>query len=153
MIFIAVACAANIALDYIFIGAMGLGPAGAGGSGTTLSQAISVVFSLVVILRRKSGISLERRDLHPQRDTMWQLLRIGIPVAAQDGLIQIAFIVITVIANRRGLDAAAAVGIVEKIISFVFLVPSSMLSTVSRSARRTSARGSRRAPSRRCATR
>ena len=130
MIFIAVACAANIALDFIFIGAMGLGPAGAA-LGTTLSQAISVVFSLVVILRRKSGISLERRDLHPQRDTMGQLLRIGIPVAAQDGLIQIAFIVITVIANRRGLDAAAAVGIVEKIISFVFLVPSSMLSTVS----------------------
>ena len=130
MIFIAVACAANIALDYIFIGAMGLGPAGAA-LGTTLSQAISVVFSLTVILRRKSGISLERRDLHPQRDTMGQLLRIGVPVAAQDGLIQIAFIVITVIANRRGLDAAAAVGIVEKIISFVFLVPSSMLSTVS----------------------
>ena len=130
MIFIAVACAANIALDYIFIGAMGLGPAGAA-LGTTLSQAISVVFSLTVILRRKSGISFERRDLHPQRDTMGQLLRIGIPVAAQDGLIQIAFIVITVIANRRGLDAAAAVGIVEKIISFVFLVPSSMLSTVS----------------------
>ena len=109
---------------------MGLGPAGAA-LGTTLSQAISVVFSLVVILRRKSGISLERRDLHPQRDTMGRLLRIGVPVAAQDGLIQIAFIVITVIANRRGLDAAAAVGIVEKIISFVFLVPSSMLSTVS----------------------
>ena len=130
MIFIAVACAANIALDYIFIGAMGLGPAGAA-LGTTLSQAISVVFSLVVILRRKSGISLERRDLHPQRDTMGRLLRIGVPVAVQDGLIQIAFIVITVIANRRGLDAAAAVGIVEKIISFVFLVPSSMLSTVS----------------------
>ena len=130
MIFIAVACAANIALDYIFIGAMGLGPAGAA-LGTTLSQAISVVFALVVILRRKSGISLERRDLHPQRDTMGRLLRIGVPVAAQDGLIQIAFIVITVIANRRGLDAAAAVGIVEKIISFVFLVPSSMLSTVS----------------------
>ena len=130
MIFIAVACAANIALDNIFIGAMGLGPAGAA-LGTTLSQAISVVFSLVVILRRKSGISLERRDLHPQRDTMGRLLRIGVPVAAQDGLIQIAFIVITVIANRRGLDAAAAVGIVEKIISFVFLVPSSMLSTVS----------------------
>ncbi len=130
MIFIAVACAANIALDYIFIGIMGLGPAGAA-LGTTLSQAISVVFSLTVILRKKSGISLERRDLHPQRDTMGRLLRIGVPVAAQDGLIQIAFIAITVIANRRGLDAAAAVGIVEKIISFVFLVPSSMLSTVS----------------------
>ena len=130
MIFIAVACAANIALDYLFIGGMGLGPAGAA-LGTTLAQAISVVFALAVILRKKIGISLEKSDLRPRSDTMGQLLRIGIPVAAQDGLIQIAFIVITVIANRRGLDTAAAVGIVEKIIGFLFLVPSSMLSTTS----------------------
>lgn len=66
---------------------------------------------------------------------MGQLLRIGLPVAMQDGLIQVSFILITVIANRRGLTDAAAVGIVEKIISFVFLVPSSMLSTVSGSLR------------------
>ena len=38
---------------------------------------------------------------------------------------------ITIIANQRGLTDAAAVGIVEKVISFLFLVPSSMLSTVS----------------------
>ena len=38
---------------------------------------------------------------------------------------------ITVIANRRGLNDAAAVGIVEKFIGLVFLVPSTMLSTVS----------------------
>ena len=49
----------------------------------------------------------------------------------QDGFIQIAFMVITVIANRRGLNDSAAVGIVEKIMSFMFLVPSSMLSSVS----------------------
>ena len=62
---------------------------------------------------------------------MGKILSIGIPIAFQDGLIQVAFIIITIIANRRGLNDAAAVGIVEKIISFIFLVPSSMLSTVS----------------------
>ena len=62
---------------------------------------------------------------------MEQILKIGVPVALQDGFIQIAFIVITIIANRRGLNDAAAVGIVEKIIGVVFLVPSTMLSTVS----------------------
>lgn len=62
---------------------------------------------------------------------MGQILQIGISVALQDGCIQIAFIVITIIANRRGLNEAAAVGIVEKIIGVVFLVPSTMLSTVS----------------------
>lgn len=53
------------------------------------------------------------------------------PVAIQDGFIQVAFIIITIFANNRGLDDSAAVGIVEKIISIIFLVPSSMLSAVS----------------------
>ena len=130
MYFIAVACVANIALDYLFIGAMGLGPAGAA-LGTTLSQAISVVVSLAVILKRQTGINLRKEDLKLRRPVLRQILKIGLPVALQDGFIQIAFIVITIIANRRGLSDAAAVGIVEKVISFLFLVPSSMLSTVS----------------------
>ncbi len=129
MIFIAAACAANIGLDYLFIGGLGLGAAGAALS-TTLAQAISVAVSLAVVLRQKTGVAPGRQDFRPQRAVMGQLLHIGVPIALQDGLVQIAFIVITVIANRRGLTDAAAVGIVEKIISFVFLVPSSMLSTV-----------------------
>ena len=129
MYFIAVACAANIALDYLFMGAMHLGPAGAA-LGTTIAQAISVVVALIAIRRHKS-IALTKEDLRPQRGVMGQILSIGVPVTLQDGLIQIAFIIITVIANRRGLTDAAAVGIVEKVISFLFLVPSSMLSTVS----------------------
>ena len=59
------------------------------------------------------------------------ILGIGVPTAVQDGCIQIAFIIITVIANYRGLNDAAAVGVVEKVISALFLVPSSMLATVS----------------------
>ena len=129
MYFIAVACAANIGLDYLFMGALRLGPAGAA-LGTTLSQAISVVVSLLVILKRKS-IPLERSDFRPRRPVMGKLLKIGVPIAFQDGLIQIAFLVITIIANQRGLNDAAAVGIVEKVISFLFLIPSSMLSTIS----------------------
>lgn len=130
MAFIAVACAANIALDYLFIGAMQMGPAGAA-LGTTLSQAISVVVALTAILRRKRHSFAQRDALRPQKNVMARILKIGAPIALQDGLIQIAFILITVIANRRGLTDAAAVGIVEKVISFLFLVPSSMLSTVS----------------------
>ena len=130
MYFIAIACAANIGLDYAFMGALHLGPAGAA-LGTTLSQAVSVVVSIIVVRRARAGIWLKKEDFKPKRDVMGSLLRIGIPIAVQDGLIQVAFIVITIIANRRGLKDAAAVGIVEKIMSFIFLVPSSMLSTVS----------------------
>lgn len=130
MCFIAVACAANIGLDYLFMGVFRLGAAGAA-LGTTLSQAISVAVSLAVILKRKTGIPMSKSAFKPERAVMGEILRIGVPVALQDGLIQIAFIVITVVANHRGLDDSAAVGIVEKVMSFLFLVPSSMLSTVS----------------------
>ena len=129
MYFIAVACVANIAFDYLFIGFFDLGAAGAA-LGTTVSQAISVVISLVVIIKKRS-ITLTKTDFKPNSQIMKKIVSIGIPIAFQDGLIQISFLLITIIANRRGLNDAAAVGIVEKIISFLFLVPSSMLSTVS----------------------
>ena len=129
MYFIAVACVVNIALDYYFMGTLHLGPAGAA-LGTTLSQAVSVLVSLAIILKRRL-ISVRRADFRPQRAVMGKLLQIGVPVALQDGVIQVSFVIITIIANRRGLTDAAAVGIVEKIIGFLFLIPSSMLSTVS----------------------
>lgn len=130
MYFIAVSCAANIVLDYIFIGALDMGPAGAA-LGTTLSQTISVIIALIVIKNRDMGIRISKADFKPVRKITGQIMRVGIPIALQDGFIQIAFIVITVIANRRGLTDSAAVGIVEKLIGIFFLVPSSMLSSVS----------------------
>lgn len=129
MYFVAVACVINIVLDYIFIGAMHLGPIGAA-LGTTLSQAVSVIFALVMFTRKKN-ILPGKEDFQISCFIMGKLLRIGLPVSLQDGFVQIAFIAITIIANRRGLNDAAAVGIVEKIIGFLFLVPSSLLSSVS----------------------
>ena len=132
MYFIAVACISNIVLDFIFIGALGMGAAGAA-LGTTLAQTISVAVALIRIKtdRNMQHIRLSGEDFRPKRAVMGKLLAIGVPVAVQDGFIQISFLLITVIANRRGLFDAAAVGVVEKIIGILFLVPSSLLSSVS----------------------
>lgn len=130
MYFVAVACLCNIALDYLFMGALSMGPAGAAW-GTVISQAISVVLALAYVKSGRAGIALSRQDFRPDLAVLRRILRIGVPISLQDGFIQVAFLVITVIANMRGLTDAAAVGIVEKVISFIFLVPSSMLSTVS----------------------
>lgn len=130
MYFISVACVFNIALDFLFIGAMDMGAAGAA-LGTTLSQTASVIISLIVIRRKKLISGLHKNDLKPQKSTILPVLKVGFPVAVQDGFIQIAFIIITIFANKRGLTDAAAVGVVEKLIGIIFLVPSTMLSTVS----------------------
>ena len=130
MYFIAVACIINIGLDYLFMGAFQMGASGAA-LGTVLSQACSVLISLIIILKRKNEMGVNKEAFKPNRIVMKKILNVGIPIALQDGFIQISFLIITIIANSRGLNDAAAVGIVEKIISFLFLVPSSMLSTVS----------------------
>lgn len=130
MYFVAVACTFNIALDYIFIGLLGFGAMGAA-LGTTLSQMASVVFAIFSIRRHRGMLDVGRKDLRLKKDVVKHILKIGLPVAMQDGFIQISFLAITVIANGRGLVDAAAVGIVEKFIGLVFIVPSAMLSTVS----------------------
>ncbi len=130
MYFVAVACVVNIALDYLFIGYFGLGAMGAA-LGTTLSQMASVLFAIGAIRRHRGVMDLSRSDLRPQKNAVKNILKVGLPIAVQDGFIQVSFLAITVIANQRGLVDAAAVGIVEKFIGLVFIVPSAMLSTVS----------------------
>ncbi|MBQ4351781.1 MAG: MATE family efflux transporter [Clostridia bacterium] len=128
--YVGVACVMNIALDFLFIGALRLDTAGAA-LGTVLSQAASVVSALWFLRRSRILPRITSSDLRPDRGTLGAILSVGIPVAVQDGLIQAAFIAITVFANRRGLNDAAAVGVVEKIIGILFLIPSTMLSATS----------------------
>ncbi len=130
MYFVAVACVVNIILDFFFIGYMGLGPLGAA-LGTTLSQMFSVLVSLFAIRCHREVFDVHKKDFCPHRPTIKNILNIGFPTAIQDGFIQLGFLAIMVIANGRGVYDAGAVGIVEKFIGMVFIVPSAMLSTVS----------------------
>lgn len=130
LLFVAIACCANIGLDFLLIGQMGMGERGAA-LATTLSQAASACIA-TIYLRRHAGLSRLRWDmLRTDRRAVSDILRIGVPVALQDGFIQLSFMLIMVIANGRGVTDAAAVGIVEKFIGIVFIVPSAMLATVS----------------------
>lgn len=129
MYFVAVACVVNIVLDFILVGG-GMGAAGAA-LATVFGQVVSVAFAFFMLRRRDLGFRVTREDVRVDREIFAQILKVGAPIAGQDGLIQVAFIVITVIANSRGLVVSAAVGIVEKLIGFLFLVPSAFLSAIS----------------------
>jgi hypothetical protein len=63
------------------------------------------------------GIHITKKDLIPDREILKGLIYVGMPIACQDGFIQVSFLVITAIANSRGVEIAAAVGITEKIIT------------------------------------
>lgn len=121
MYFIALAGLINLLLDYILIGPMAMGAAGAAAA-TILSEAVSVLLCLLYLARADLGLAFPKKSFTFDALRMKTLLAIGLPISCQDGLIQISFLIITAIANSGG--------VVEKIISFLFLVPSAMLSTV-----------------------
>lgn len=126
--FVAAAAVVNIVLDYVFIGPLHMRAAGAA-LGTIIAQAVSVILSIIAIRRRNLIGRIRLSDLKFVSEIQRPLVKVGLPVMLQEGFIQISFIFITVIANTRGVEIAAAVGIVEKILGFLFLVPSTMNST------------------------
>lgn len=127
--FVLTACIVNIVLDIVFMGKMKMGPGGAA-LGTVLSQAASVIMALIHLFITKRSIRLKREDFSLDREKIEEMMKIGTPIAAHDGIIQLGFIIITMIMNRRGIIDAAAAGIVEKVISFLILVPSALYSSV-----------------------
>ena len=128
--FIAIACVTNIILDIVFIGYMHLGAAGAA-LGTMASQLASVVAAWWSIRKHQIVARLRLIDLRFKRSVLGSLLKVGLPISLQEGFIQLSFIAIMIIANHRGMTDSAAVGIVEKFIGLLFIIPSAMLASVS----------------------
>lgn len=57
-------------------------------------------------------------------------MTLGAPIALQDALINVSFLLITVIVNQMGVIASASLGVVEKIIVFAMLPPMAISSAV-----------------------
>ena len=129
MIFVAISGVVNIGLDYVFVGPMQMHAAGAA-LATVVSQALSVVISLVFLIRNNKELGVKRASFRFDRDIFGQLLHIGTPLAVQEMLVEISFLFITAIANSRGVLVAAAVGVTEKSMSFLFLVPIALQATI-----------------------
>ena len=127
---IAIACCLNVIFDYAFIAYFHMGVAGAAYA-TIFAQFFSVLLAGFYLIKKSKTVLPKKEDYHLQWKRVKEIGVIGLPIMIQDGCIQIAFLLITVFVNQRGLYDAAAVGIVEKMICLLFLVPSSMLQTVS----------------------
>jgi len=121
------ACITNIAGDFLLAGYFRLGTAGVAAA-TVAAQGISSILGIHIL--HQQGIHMREAQKGSRKTSVRSLAAIGLPIAMQDTLINVSFMVLTVIANQRGLIASSAVGITEKIIGFMFLVPSAMLSAI-----------------------
>ena len=130
LITVSIACVFNIAGDLLMVGGLGMGVAGAA-IATVFAQAVSVLLSLLIIRRRQLPFTLTKQDIRFEKSVIWQILKLGIPVAFQDLLVSLSFLAIIAIANAMGTIASAGVGVAEKLCAFVMLVPSAYMQSMS----------------------
>lgn len=130
LLFIGIACAANIAGDLLLIGVFGLDVAGAA-LATVFAQLISVLISLAVLAKQNLGFSFSREQLRLHKGELRRILVVGIPIALQETTVQISFLIINAIVNSMGLMPSAGYGVAQKLISFIMLVPSALMQSVS----------------------
>lgn len=130
LITVAIACVVNIFGDLLLVSVFGMGAAGAA-LATVFAQAVSVLLSLVIIRRRKLPFEFSRSDIRMEKESVSGILQIGTPIALQELLVSISFLVIMAIVNSLGLIQSAGVGVAQKICAFVMLVPSAFSQAMS----------------------
>lgn len=123
LITVAIACVVNILGDLLLVKTFNMGAAGAAYA-TVFAQAVSVFLSLIIIRRRKLPFEFSRRDIRFDSVINRGILKLGVPIALQDMLVSLSFLVITAIINDLGLIKSAGVGVAEKLCAFVMLIPS-----------------------------
>ena len=127
---VAIACAVNIAGDLLLVAVFHLGAAGAA-IATVAAQLISVLVSFLVLRRRGLPFPFSRRDICFDSASLRPMLRFGAPIALQDVLVSLSFLVILSIANSLGLAASAGVGVAEKVCGFIMLTPAAFMQAMS----------------------
>ena len=130
LVTVAIACVVNILGDLLLVAVFHMGAAGAA-LATIGAQAVSVALSLVIISRKKLPFEFTRADLRLSRPIAANILKIGTPMALQDLLVSISFLVVMAIVNSLGLIQSAGVGVAEKLCGFIMLIPSAYMQSMS----------------------
>jgi putative MATE family efflux protein len=135
LIFVAIACFANIVLDLVTVGIFHIGVAGVAFS-TIFAQLISVIISVAAIKKMTLPFEFGMRYVRLWKGITKQIMKAGIPLALQDFLTNMSFVVINAVANGLGSDAskwsaiAAGYSVDNKITAFLMIVPSAFLQSM-----------------------
>ena len=96
-----VASLTNVALDLLFVMGFHWGVAGAAAA-TVIAQGVSCVYAYLNV-RKISIIQLQKGDLKLTRQMTAALLKLGSPVATQNGIISVGGMVVQSVINRYGM--------------------------------------------------
>ena len=121
MYFVLIATLSNIILDLIFIGKYQMGAGGAA-LATVIAQALSVVISVVYLKKIDFPFDFRLSSFRIDKKTLHNLMRLGLPSAFQNTILNVSLVFLIGMANLLGVYASAAVGIATKI-NVIFILP------------------------------
>ena len=130
LIFVSIACVVNIVGDITLIYFGGMGAAGAA-IATIAAQAISVLLSLALIRKKGLPFPFSKKHLSASRQTAICVVKLGAPIALQDMCNEVSYLIIIGFVNVLGVNASAGVGIAEKLVIFILLIPMSYMQSIS----------------------
>lgn len=96
----------NILGDLLFVAVLGLGAMGAA-LATILAQAIRVLISTIVIMKKTLPFSFKREYICFDSKIIALQLKLGTPIALQELLVGISFLVIQAVVNSIDVIASA----------------------------------------------
>ncbi len=124
LVTVAIACVFNI-----FVGGFHLGCAGAA-IATVAAQLLSDIISLALIRKKQLPFRMTRKDLRWDGAIIRDVVSLGLPIALQDLLVGISFLIILSIVNSLGVLVSAGVGVAEKVCAFIMLVSSAFMQSM-----------------------
>ena len=128
LLFVLVACIVNIFGDLFLVAGLHMDAAGAA-IATVMAQALSVVFAVILLMKKKLPFTITKQDFHFNCQCS-RFLEIGLPLALQECLTQISFLALCAFVNRLGLEASSGYGVACKIVNFAMLIPSALMQSM-----------------------
>ena len=128
LIFVAIACVVNIVGDLTLVAGFHIDAAGAA-IATVFAQAVSVVFALIMLVRKQLPFTITKKDFRINVNCK-RAMKVGLPLALQECLTQGSFLALCAFINRLGLTASSGYGVACKIVSFAMLIPSALMQSM-----------------------
>lgn len=130
LITVAIACVFNVAGDLLLCAVFGMGTAGAA-IATVFAQIVSVIVSFILISKKDLPFTIKKENIRIHKTYLRKMTAFGAPIALQDLLVSISFLIILAIVNDMGVIASACVGVAEKVCAFIMLISSAFMQSMS----------------------
>ena len=130
LITVSIACVFNILGDLILCAGFHMGTKGAA-IATVFAQVVSVIASFVLISKKELPFTIKRKDIKIHKIYLRKMVGFGAPIALQDLLVSVSFLIILAIVNSMGVIASAGVGVAEKVCAFIMLISSAFMQSMS----------------------